>query len=39
MIKVIKDKIKRFRYTYNTLIRINHGKIRITKKGKVKKNE
>ena len=38
MIKFIKDKIKRFRFTYNTLMRINLGQLRITKKGKVKKN-
>jgi len=37
MIKWINNKIKRFRISYDVLMGINYGQLRITKKGKVKK--
>ena len=39
MIKWILNKIKYHPFLYNTLNKVNEGKLRITKKGKVKKNE
>ena len=37
MIKWINNKIKRFRFSYNTLTGVNQGQLRINKKGNVKK--
>ena len=39
MINWIKSKIKRFRFVYDALIGVNQGQLRITKKGKVKKQK
>ena len=37
MINWIRNKIKRFRLSYDVLMRVNQGQLRITKKGNVKK--
>ena len=39
MINWIKNKIKRFRLSYDVLMGVNQGQLRITKKGKVKKQK
>lgn len=38
MIKCLKDKVKGIAFSYYTLLGVAYGRLRITKKGKVKKN-
>ena len=39
MINWVKNKIKRFRLSYNILMGVNQGQLRITKKGNIKKSK
>ncbi len=39
MIRWIIKKINYFKFSYNTLMRVNQGQLRITKKGNVKKQK
>lgn len=38
MIKWLKAKVRKFQFSYYSLLGVAYGKLRITKKGKVKKN-
>ena len=39
MINWVKNKIKRFRLSYDVLMGVNQGQLRITKKGNIKKSK